>query len=938
MMTFPDIQTHWAKDCIAQLVDRAIVRGYPDGSFKPDNLVTRAEFAILLTKAFPNTQPIRNAIAFKDVPVTHWAHAAIQAATRAGFFSGYPDGTFKPSLPIPRVQALVALASGLQIPSHPNPNEVLPQYLDDAAAVPNYARRAVASSLQRKLVVNYPQVRRLNPEFNTSRGDVAALLCRALALPGVPYQYVPGFVAIAPTFDAADNFIQGLAKVRVGEKWGYIEPSGKIVIPAQYDEAQSFVEGVALVRSQRSGWVEKQPDTPPMEMRGIWITTTASRVLFSRDNIKAAVNFLADTGFNTIFPVVWNQGATMYPSQVMKDTCGVEIDARFAGRDPLKELVEEAKNVGLAVIPWFEYGFASSYSQKGGRIIQSKPNWAARDAKGNLLTKNSFDWLNAFDPEVQGFLRAMMLEVVNHYEIQGIQGDDRFPALPSEGGYDPSTVQRYTQQFGQAPPQNPKDPQWVQWRSDLLTEFLMSLYRDVISLNPNLLLSLSPSVYPWGYQEYLQDSQSWVDRGLVDTIHPQAYRRNFIEYKQIIDRLLVEQFTAKQKPLLSPGVLVKAATYRISAEHLIQKIEYNRSLGLPGEVLFFYEGLREENDTLAKALKSGPYAKPAPFDARSLKQYGFTDRRLNIKYSYLDLSGAPIVQPACDEAQSYSGNIAPVKQGYKWAYLNSVGQPITRYEYDEADRFSEGLAKVKVGKKYGYLNPLGQRVIPPQFDDAGQFTFVPQPALPLPVVPPADTVPPGNTTPPGNTNPSPNPAPPGNTGSPSPTPSPAPVEPPPPLPPIEALAPVKMGDRWGYILKNGTVFIPAQFDAAGSFFEGLARVKLAEVWGYIDPIGQQVIPLKFQDVGDFSEEFAAVKLDNKWGYIDKLGTVAIAPQFEDARSFKNGVATVKIDRKWGYINKAGQFIVLPDFDEANPFMEGVAAVKTGEKWGYIQLS
>lgn len=923
---FPDIQTHWSKDCIQQLVDRAIVRGYPDGSFKPDNLVTRAEFAVLLTKAFPNTAPIRNAIAFKDVPANHWAQAAIQAATRGGFFSGYPDGTFKPSLPIPRVQVLVALASGLQIPSHPNPNEVLPQYLDDAAAVPNYARRAVASTLQRRLVVNYPQVRRFNPEFNASRGEVAALLCRALELPGVPYQYVAGLVAIAPTFDAADNFIQGLARVRVGEKWGYIEPSGKLVIPAQYDAAESFVEGVALVRTNRAGWEERQPDTPPMEMRGIWITTTASPVLFSRNNIKAAVDFLADTGFNTIFPVVWNQGATMYPSKVMKETCGLEIDARFAGRDPLKELIEEAKRVGLAVVPWFEYGFASSYSQKGGRIIQSKPNWGARDAKGNLLTKNSFDWLNAFNPEVQGFLRSLMLEVANNYEIQGIQGDDRFPALPSEGGYDAATVQRYTQQFGQAPPQNPKDPQWVQWRSDLLTDFLMSLYRDVINLNPNLLFSLSPSVYPWGHQEYLQDSQSWVDRGLVDTIHPQAYRRNFTEYKQIIDRLLVEQFTAKQKPLLSPGILVKAATYRISAEHLIQKIEYNRSRGLPGEVLFFYEGLREDSDALAKALKSGPYAKPAPFDARSLKQYGFTDRRRNVKYSYLDLSGSPIVQPPGDEAQSYSGNIAPVKQGYKWAYFDSVGRAITRYEYDEADRFSEGLAKVKIGKKYGYINPLGQRVIPPQFDDAGQFTFVPQPAPPPvpqpPAAPPADTIPSGNATPPGN---------------PAPTPSPVDTGDPPPAPPIEALAPVKMGGRWGYILKNGTFLIPAQFDAAGSFFEGLARVKLAEVWGYIDPIGQQVIPLSFKEAGDLSDDFAAVKIEDKWGYIDKKGTVTIAPRFEDARSFKEGVAIVKLNQKWGYINKAGLFILQPEFDEANSFMEGVAAVKTGEKWGYIQI-
>ena len=108
-----------------------------------------------------------------------------------------------------------------------------------------------------------------------------------------------------------------------------------------------------------------------------------------------------------------------------------------------------------------------------------------------------------------------MLEVIQNYDIAGIQGDDRFPALPSEGGYDAKTIARYFQQFNQNPPANPKDSQWLQWRADLLTDFLTNLYQQIIKINPNLIISLAPSPYPWGLQEYLQDSQSWVDRGLV---------------------------------------------------------------------------------------------------------------------------------------------------------------------------------------------------------------------------------------------------------------------------------------------------------------------------------------------------------------------------------------------------------------------------------------
>lgn len=121
----------------------------------------------------------------------------------------------------------------------------------------------------------------------------------------------------------------------------------------------------------------------------------------------------------------------------------------------------EARRVGLKVIPWFEYGFASSYNLNGGILLQKKPQWAGRDRNGNLLQKNGFEWLNALDPEVQEFLLNLVLEVVKNYDVDGIQGDDRLPAFPCEGGYDGVTLTRYRQQFHCNPPQNPKDRQWL---------------------------------------------------------------------------------------------------------------------------------------------------------------------------------------------------------------------------------------------------------------------------------------------------------------------------------------------------------------------------------------------------------------------------------------------------------------------------------------------
>jgi uncharacterized lipoprotein YddW (UPF0748 family)/predicted DNA-binding WGR domain protein len=609
------------------------------------------------------------------------------------------------------------------------------------------------------------------------------------------------------------------------------------------------------------------------EIRGIWLTLTDSRVLFSRENITEAIDFLADTGFNVVFPVVWKNAATLYPSQVMREF-GIEIDPQFRERDPLAELIAAAKPARIAVIPWFEYGFASSYNSNGGRIIAQKPTWAARDSSGNLLKKGGFEWLNPFNPEVQDFLVRLVLEVVRNYDIAGIQGDDRLPALPSEGGYDEITVARYQQQFNQAPPQHPKDPQWLQWRADLLTRWLERLYRDVIAFKPNLLISSAPSPYPWGLQEYLQDSKAWSDQGLFDLLHPQFYRRDFDSYRSLVDRLLSQQLLPEQVRQVAPGVLLKVGSYHMSQEHLLQTIAYNRSRGIPGEVFFFYEGLRADNSALAKALKAGPYAQPAPFDAAAIKARGFTDRRLSGKYSLIDTSGREVSQPLFDWVEPFTDGLAPVKLGYKWGYINSLGTLVTRLQFDEAAPFAEDLALVRVGDRYGYIDRQGQWVIAPQFEAAQSFR--------------------------------------------------------------EGLAQIRIGSVYGYINKTGAAVIRPQFAEATAFSEGFAAVQSAAKWGYVDATGAQVIASIFDVALPFAEGLAVVKVSNRYGYIDRRGTAVIPPRYAQAQSFSAGLAAVQLTSRWGYIDATGKQIIPPEFDEAKPFTAGLAIVKVGNQYGYIR--
>ncbi|MFM7428078.1 MAG: glycoside hydrolase family 10 protein [Elainella sp.] len=340
-------------------------------------------------------------------------------------------------------------------------------------------------------------------------------------------------------------------------------------------------------------------------LRGVWLTNVDSSILNSKHQIREAMQLLADTGFNYLFPVVWNKGYTLYPSPTLRKLIGVEIAPAFQGRDPLAEVVEAAHAFGLKVIPWFEYGFAASYGHPGP-ILQARPDWAAQDQQGKLLNKNGFNWLNALHPDVQTFLLDLILEVVQTYDVDGIQGDDRLPALPSEGGYDDYTQQLYRREFG-APPAHCKQQAWLQWRADRLTEFLARLRKAVKTVNPELLISMAPSPYPFGFTEYLQDVPAWLQQGLVDLLHPQLYRRDLRAYRGLVNEL-INQFPA-HLPIIAPGVLTKFGSYTISPDLLWDCIQVNRRSGLGGEVLFFYEGLRINDRAIAKRLQARGYAK-----------------------------------------------------------------------------------------------------------------------------------------------------------------------------------------------------------------------------------------------------------------------------------------------------------------------------------------
>lgn len=177
---FSDVQSnYWAAQFIQELSQRGVIAGFTDGSFRPEEAVTRAQFAAMVNKAFPKAAQ-RQAIRFVDVPSNFWASSAIQQAYTTGFLSGYPGNRFEPNQAIPRQQVLVSIANGLTYSPAGNTETTLQQYYSDAFNIADYARSPIAAATERQIVVNYPNVKFLNPTATATRAQVAAFIYQAL--------------------------------------------------------------------------------------------------------------------------------------------------------------------------------------------------------------------------------------------------------------------------------------------------------------------------------------------------------------------------------------------------------------------------------------------------------------------------------------------------------------------------------------------------------------------------------------------------------------------------------------------------------------------------------------------------------------------------------------------------------------------------------------
>lgn len=167
---FRDVKGHWALDAIRRLSNDGILSGYADYRFLPNDTLTRAEAAVVLSKTMKlpagSSDP-----GFKDLKSSHWAYASIAAVNEAGILNGYPDGTFKPNRPVTRGEMAVMLFNLLDMKV---PANVKSTPFSDVSST-HWARVAIAQLAKEGWLTGFPDDT-FRPDAATTRAQFAYLM------------------------------------------------------------------------------------------------------------------------------------------------------------------------------------------------------------------------------------------------------------------------------------------------------------------------------------------------------------------------------------------------------------------------------------------------------------------------------------------------------------------------------------------------------------------------------------------------------------------------------------------------------------------------------------------------------------------------------------------------------------------------------------------
>lgn len=159
-MSFEDIENHWAKESIDMLVRLNVIKGYADGSFKPDQSITRAEFASMLVRVFNLSVTVAVQLQFSDAD-RRGAKNDIEILIRREIVKGYTDLTIRPNETISREEIAVLLVRMINLTQLSVTDGTFNGYADQTIMTKGDATRAETAAILLKLLMLDPRIKQV---------------------------------------------------------------------------------------------------------------------------------------------------------------------------------------------------------------------------------------------------------------------------------------------------------------------------------------------------------------------------------------------------------------------------------------------------------------------------------------------------------------------------------------------------------------------------------------------------------------------------------------------------------------------------------------------------------------------------------------------------------------------------------------------------------
>ncbi|MDB5054725.1 MAG: hypothetical protein JWM44_2775, partial [Bacilli bacterium] len=168
-----DVKGHWAESQISDWTSKGLIKGYEDGSFKPDNSITRGEFFALVNRSFGFTAIAP--VSFSDLNVSDWEYTDVQEALSAGYIKGYEDQTIRTGNKISRQEMAMIVLRLLGLTEYADKADIF----TDASTIPSWSKGAIGA-VQLKGIIQGYEDNSFRPLNSTTRAEAVVMLDRAL--------------------------------------------------------------------------------------------------------------------------------------------------------------------------------------------------------------------------------------------------------------------------------------------------------------------------------------------------------------------------------------------------------------------------------------------------------------------------------------------------------------------------------------------------------------------------------------------------------------------------------------------------------------------------------------------------------------------------------------------------------------------------------------